>query len=143
MGEIGEIEVLGSQTIATCGYCGFMLEVSISIPVDDDDGTKAMHVVFLFSAGIGAIVWMGESNPLSHELQPRHEEMILSYRRHPPQQGGYRASCCVSISSGTSSAIMVSETGPAGEVQEANVVEASQMVRNEIQADRWVISAET
>jgi hypothetical protein len=140
-GMIGEVEVLVSQTMAACGYGRFMVEVSISIPVFDDDGLSTMHLVdrklFLFSAGIGAIVWMGESNPLSQELRPRQEEMVVSYLRRSQQVGGSRPACSLAIGSGTSPAIMVAEITPSGNVQTAELLQASLLVRSEILEEGW------
>lgn len=142
-GDIGEVEVLVSHTMAACGYGRFLVEVSISIPTEDEHGSTGLHLIdrklFLFSATIGAIVWSGESNPLSQELRPRRDEITLSFLRLPRIEGGSRAACFFAVGSATSPAIMVGEIEPSGEVQSVYLMESSLVARNEVVKDGWEI----
>ena len=101
-GSSDEIEFIVSQSMAACGYGRFMLEVAISIPADNEDhdenelGAEMLLLdrkLFLFSSSVGAIVWMGFSNPPNEELRPRLEDMTLASRR--AFGGGTRSSCTV------------------------------------------------
>lgn len=90
-GDVEDVELLVSPTMATCGAGRFMVEVAISIPVflDDEDDEQALHSesgmtmelidrkMFLFSSTECAIVWMGESHSPSEALQPRLEDISL------------------------------------------------------------------
>jgi hypothetical protein len=146
-GDSGEMEVLVSQTMAACGHGRFMLEVSISVPVldldDEDDGEITLQQLdrklVLFSAGIGAIVWMGESQPLTHDPRPRNEDMTLTCVRRP-HPGGSRASCHIAVACATSPVIMVSEIEPNGPVQSAELLDGSELVRSEILEEGWEMS---
>ena len=63
-GEVGEIDVLASETIAACGYGRFLVEVSITIPDTVGGGLPRVFIgrkLVMFSSGVGAIVWMGDS----------------------------------------------------------------------------------
>jgi hypothetical protein len=143
-GDIGDVEVLVSQTMAACGHGRFMVEVSISMPTLDldDEGNEGSTLqlldrkLVLFSASIGAIVWMGESQPLTRELRPRHEDMTLTYTRRP-HPGGSRASCSIIVASATSPVIMVGEIEPSGHVQSAQLLDGSELVRSEILEEGW------
>jgi len=140
-GEIGEVEVLVSQTIAACGYGRFMVEVSISIPSNEADPTMRLldRKLVLFSANAGAIVWMGESNDLSRPIRPRREDITLSSLRRPPQPGGSRVACSIVLASVSTPAILVSSIDPSGIVENPQLVEASDFVRNEIHEAGWEI----
>jgi hypothetical protein len=146
-GDIGEVEVLVSQTMAACGHGRFMVEVSISVPEldldDEGNGESTLQLLdrklVLFSAGIGAIVWMGESQPLTHEPRPRNEDLTLTYarRKHP---GSSRASCHVAVACANSPVIMVGEIEPTGHVQSAELLDGCELVRSEILEEGWEIS---
>jgi hypothetical protein len=143
-GDIGDVEVLVSPTMAACGRGRFMVEVSLSMPTLDldDEGNEGSTLqlldrkLVLFSASIGAIVWMGESQPLTRELRPRHEDMTLTYTRRP-HPGGSRASCSIIVASATSPVIMVGEIEPSGHVQSAQLLDGSELVRSEILEEGW------
>jgi hypothetical protein len=95
--------------------------------------------LFIFSSHVGAIVWMGESNFLAHDLRPRREEMILSNFRSLEVECGTRTSCVFAVGSSSSPAIVVGEISSSGEVSDVKLVEASLMARNEITANDWEI----
>jgi hypothetical protein len=143
-GDIGEVEVLVSQTMAACGHGRFMVEVSISVPEldldDEGNGESTLQLLdrrlVLFSAGIGAIVWMGESQPLTHEPRPRNEDLTLTYARRP-HPGGSRASCHIAVACANSPVIMVGEIEPTGHVQSAQLLDGSELVRSEILEEGW------
>lgn len=145
-GEIGEVEVLVSQTMAVCGYGRFMVEVCISIPPLHPEATDdaPMHLLdrklVLFSANAGAIVWMGDSNDLARPLRPRREDMILSYQRRPNQPGGSRSTCDLLVASSTSPSLMVGAIEASGEVHVTQLIEASDLVRNEIVDEEWTMT---
>lgn len=147
-GDIEEVWVKVSPTIASCGHGRFLVEASISIPIsanddnDNDNGGSLMidRKLFLISAGTGSIVWMGESNPLSQELRHRNEEMIISCHRRPQEGGGSRSACCISVGSATSPALLVGEIGPAsGDFPSFQLLDSSLLVRNEIVDNGWEI----
>ncbi|CAB9505598.1 unknown protein [Seminavis robusta] len=106
-GDSDEVEFIVSQSMAACGYGRFMVEVAISIPMnaddendnDDDnlgDGVLLLdRKLFLFSSSVGAIVWMGDSNPPNVPLPPRLEDMTLACIRRAIPGGGTRSSCTV------------------------------------------------
>jgi hypothetical protein len=108
-GDMEDVELLVSPTLATCGAGCFMVEVAISIPslddgpLDDDDqealrseSGMVMELIdrklFLFSSTECAIVWMGESHSPSDPLRPRLEDMSLV---------SLRTSASVATASGT------------------------------------------
>jgi hypothetical protein len=146
-GDIGEVEVLVSQTMAACGHGRFMVEVSISVPeldLDDEGNAESTlqlldRKLVLFSAGIGAIVWMGESQPLTHEPRPRNEDLTLTYARRP-HPGGSRSSCHVAVACAHSPVIMVGEIEPTGHVQSAQLLDGCELVRSEILEEGWEMS---
>jgi len=90
----------------------------------------------LFSASAGAIAWMGESNDLSRPIRPRGEDMTLMHLRRP-HPGGSRASCDVFVASTSTPAILAGSIEPTGHVNDVHLVEASDMVRNEISEEGW------
>jgi hypothetical protein len=119
-GEVGQVEVLVSRSVAACGYGRFMIEVSISIPtighrggVDQDD--TPMHLLdrklVLFSLTAGAIVWMGDSY-LSLPLRPRQEDMTLGSLLTLPFVGASRCACSVMVASSTTSDVLLVSIEP-------------------------------
>lgn len=142
-GDVGDVDVLASRTLASCGYGRFMVEASISIPFENDDGSASLRLIdrklFLFSSTIGAIVWSGESNPLWQELRPRREDITLSHLRRPHVSGGSRASCFFAVGSATSPAIMVGEIEPSGSVEHVHMLDSSLTVRTEIMKVGWEV----
>jgi len=134
--NVGDVEVNVSRRLAACGYGRFMVEASISIPVEGNGGITDLHMIdrklFLFSATIGAIVWMGESSALSEGPRPAQDEMILTYLRRPQQAGGSRPACFLAVSCGSSPAITVGEIEASGEVPRFELLGATHVVRNEI-----------
>lgn len=144
-GEVGEIEVLASQSIAACGHGRFMVEVSISIPVDqvnaEGDVETSMHLVdrklVLFSSNAGAIVWVGESNPLDEQVRPRHEDMTLAYIRQP-RPGGSRAVCALAVASTHSMSVTLGEIEASGHIQIPQVIISSVISGSELIQHGWV-----
>ena len=102
-GSEDEVEFIVSQSMAACGYGRFMVEVAISIPLPDDDDDRHADLdmllldrkLFLVSSNVGAIVWMGESNPSNEPLRPRLEDMTLSCLRRTMPGSVTRTSCSV------------------------------------------------
>jgi len=143
-GEIGEVEILASETIAACGYGRFMVEVSISIPFwDGFDLVDSMQLLdrklVLFSASAGAIVWMGDSNDPLRPLRPRHEDMTLACYRRPLSGCSSRAECSVVVTSASSPSIQVASVERTGYVQNVQIIKASDSVRNEAVGDDWEV----
>jgi len=133
--DVGDVEVRVSRKLAACGYGRFMVEASISIPVEDGDGTDMEMMdrrLFLFSASAGAIVWTRESHPLEQPPRPSDEDMILTCLRRPQHPSGRRTSCAIAVSSSGSATVMIGEIEASGERPRFEQVEAAQMVRNEI-----------
>lgn len=147
-GEIGDVEVLVSRSMAACGYGRFLVEVAVSIPSTDPNinphhDDVPMHLLdrklVLFSAAAGAIVWMGESNDLSRPLRPRFEDMTLAYLRLA-NSGGSRTACSILVASQSSPAILTGAIEPTGHVQSVQLVEASDLVRHGILYDGWIVT---
>ena len=87
-GDYEEVCVFVSHVLATCGNGRFMIEVSISIPdllneFDDDEGlTVVCRKLVLFSAEIGAILWLGDTKPSSDPVALNaFEDMVISSLR--------------------------------------------------------------
>ena len=124
-GDISEVEVLVSQTIAACGYGRFLLEVSISIPVfndaegDDNDDVNIVLVdrkLMLLSSSVGAIIWVGDSTPTNGNALHRYEELSLASMRFSPS-GGTRIGCSMVAALPTQAdKIVRTEIEPSGHV---------------------------
>jgi hypothetical protein len=141
-GDLDEVEVLVSQSIAPCGYGRFLVEASVSIPLvdgtDDDDGDDNMSLLFrklfLFSSSAGAIVWMCASNPSSRPMRPRFEHMTLASRKASEDfRQGYR------LTSGSSAtqAIMSGSVEPGGDFHHPLMLEDSDTTIAEIVGGGW------
>ncbi|CAB9505596.1 expressed unknown protein [Seminavis robusta] len=129
-GDSDEVEFIVSQSMAACGYGRFMVEVAISIPMnaddendnDDDnlgDGVLLLdRKLFLFSSSVGAIVWMGDSNPPNVPLPPRLEDMTLACIRRAIPGGGTRSSCTVAaVSHALAPLVMSCEIDHSGHIE--------------------------
>lgn len=150
-GDISEIEVLTSGSLVACGNGRFLVEVSISIPSDNvavnddhDDDDRPMRLLdrklVLFSAGVGAIIWVCDSADSGSSLQPRAQEMTLTFlRRILP--GEYRPTCKVLLASPTTPDLRVCSVDPSGNVQSPILLEGPLLVRNEILKDSWGLIA--
>lgn len=98
-GDEEEVELIVSQSMSAVGYGRFMIECAISIPFpegdnnNDDDLLLLDRKLFLFSSSVGAIVWMGDSNPPNEDPRPRLEDMALACLRQP-LPGSVARSCC-------------------------------------------------
>jgi hypothetical protein len=144
-GDIEDVEVLVSQSISACGNGRFMVEVSVSVPtleLGDEDSDITMSLLFrklfLFSASMGAIVWMGESNPTTQPLQPRHQDMTLTSIRTQDAIGS-RTSCSHAAVSSSSPIIMSGSIFATGQIQNPISLEASEFVRNEMMEEGWYL----
>jgi hypothetical protein len=73
-GEIGSIDVHATGNISTCGYGRFMIEVAISLPMDDmveaiqSRVTVVARKLVMYSAGANTVVWIGDSAPLARNV---------------------------------------------------------------------------
>jgi hypothetical protein len=140
-GQVGDVEVIVSHSLAACGDGRFMVEVSISIPAPTDEDLDFDMLLIdrklvLFSASAGAIVWIGESNDITKSMRPRHENMSLNHtRRRVP--GGSRQFCNIVVGSPVSAGLMLGLIEPTGHVQSTHPIEASDIVREEILFDDW------
>jgi len=137
-GEIDEIDVIASSTLATCGSGRFMVEVSISIP---DDNSDEMHLLdrklVLFSAQVGAVLWVGESNPLTQPLRPALEDMIVTSIRRP----GLDSICTVAVGSVSSSYIAICEIDTTGHVQIGEDLRAPPSISSKLKSNEgWDFS---
>jgi hypothetical protein len=110
-GEVSDMEVLVSPSVIACGHGKFLIEVSISIPTltdidedDDDDDDDHSPLIMLdrklviFSSAVGAIVWMGDSNP-TQSLIPRRHDLSLSGVKHSSDWGSGHSVAAVSSAS--------------------------------------------
>ena len=142
--ELEDVEVLVSHSIAACGYGRFMVEVAVSIPrmeVDDDEDSDTnmnllFRKLFLFSASLGAIVWMGDSHSSTQPMRPRHEDMTLTSIR-TRTTAECRIGCNFAVLSSTSSEIMIGSIDPTGHIASPRLVEGSDLLRNEMIEDGW------
>jgi len=143
-GEVGDIEIIASQSIATCGFGRFVVEVSISIPAleDFEDPTELILLdrkLVMFSADAGAIVWMGPSQDPSNALRPRHEDMSLSFlhRRLP---GTSRSECDIVVGTSFAPFLLATRIEQNGQIYTTNGVEASELGFNEIIEEGWELA---
>jgi hypothetical protein len=147
--DVADVEVFVSHSVVACGHGRFLIEVTISIPdldaENDDDGEEEEMIMLgrklvIFSSSIGAIVWMGDSNP-SQSTLPRRSDLMLSGVRH----GASRISCSVVAVSSSSPTILLSEIDATGQVSEIHQIEAAEVVRAEILSDahdEWELETE-
>jgi hypothetical protein len=114
----------------------------VSIPVieeNDDEASDAnmnmlFRKLFLFSASLGAIVWMGDSDP----SRPRHEDIMVTSLRSRSSEGS-RFRCDLAVFSSGAPEIMTGSIDPAGTIKALTQIEASRLVRQEIMADGWEV----
>ena len=128
-GDLDDIDVIVSQSLIGCGYGRFMVEVSVSIPIDDEESideeddnvhtTLLFRKLFLFSSTMGAIIWMSDSCPSSHPLRPINEDMTLASVKM--EDGGRYGSKIVSLSS-VSPAIMNLSVDPNGNFNASTLI---------------------
>jgi hypothetical protein len=144
-GDLEDIDVIVSQSLVGCGYGRFMVEVSVSIPIDDEESideedgdvntTLLFRKLFLFSSTMGAIIWMSDSCPSSRPFRPINEDMTLASVKM--EDGGRYGSKIVSLSS-VSPEIMNLSVDPGGNFNTSTLIQGSDVVRNQILVDdRW------
>lgn len=139
-GNLDDVEVLVSQSIASCGFGRFMVEVSVSVPLgsDEDDSdanvTLLFRKLFIFSASVGAIVWMCDSNPSSVPLRPRHEHFTLvSVKTDIDGRYGCNIAALASFGAG----IMFVSINSTGNVSTPTMVQGSALARDDILLGSW------
>jgi hypothetical protein len=141
-GDVDEVEVLVSQSVTSCGLGRFMVEVSVSIPLgddpDEDDSntnlTLLFRKLFIFSANVGAIVWMGDSNPTSVPLRPRREDLTLTSFKT-----SINGRCCCKIAALSSfePGIIVGSIDHTGAVTNPTLLPGSDLARSDILQGTW------
>lgn len=146
-GELTDIEVLASERMVSCGSGRFMVEVSISIPLrddadddNDDNGDDSMRLIerklVLFSASVGAIVWVGDGCYPSSTILPRDRPMTLvGHRTILP--GDYRPTCTFVVASPESPSLLVGSIDPSGTVKNPSLLSGSSIVPNKMLTDEW------
>lgn len=83
-GDYEDVFVFVSHVLAAYGNGRFMVEVSISIPdilheFDNDDLTVVCRKLVLFSAEVGAILWLGDTKPsFDPAVLNAFEDMVIS-----------------------------------------------------------------
>lgn len=138
-GEISDMEVLVSPSVIACGHGRFLIEVSISIPDfdaenDDDEDDDPSSLIMLdrklviFSSTLGAIVWMGDSNP-TQNLIPRRHDLLLSGVKHSSNYGTGHSVVAVSSASPT---ILWTEIDTSGQPSAMRHIQAAEMARTDI-----------
>jgi len=138
-GDLDDIEVFVSQSLAECGYGRFMVEVSMAIPSDDvnvEHSTLLFRKLFLFSASIGAITWMSDSGHCSIPLRHLPEGMSLSsIKTEENGRFGYEmvSSLCLSDT------ITNLSFDSAGRFNRSALIQGTNLVRREILVDGWVV----
>jgi hypothetical protein len=140
-GEMEEVEVAASRTLVACGHGCFLVEVTISIPGDyEGDMSVLYRKLVMFSTTAGAIVWIGDSSPTSSNVLPSlREEITLAYI-YPSgvdTAAASQSTCTVAIASAFAPTIMVGEFQASGQIKHLQVIEASDIVREEILLDGW------
>lgn len=143
-GDQDEIEFIVSQSMAACGFGRFMLEIAVSIPMNDDDdndddldldGNMMLldRKLFLFSSSVGAIVWMGDSNPSSEPMPSRLEDMTIASLRRALPGGGNRTSCgtIASVSHAYAPSVMICEIEHSGGMEGHYVLGSSEWSQTE------------
>ncbi len=142
-GEMSEVEILASRTMTSCGNGRFMVEVCISIPSEDDDEgdeERPMRLVdrklVLFSASVGAIVWIGDSGDPLADPQPRGLEATITELRWT-LPGDYRPTSNVLVASSFSSHLWLISVDPTGSVKHPVLLEGSLPMGTEIRTDGW------
>lgn len=137
-GDLADAKVQVSRSLGACGYSRFLLEASISIPLVQDDGSITMMLIdrrlFLFSASVSSIVWMGE--PLV-EQRAVVEEMVVTCLRKP--WGGSHSACWFAVGSRASPAIELGEIEPSGNVTSLRLLEASLQTDDSVEAAEWTV----
>ena len=139
-GDLEDVEVLASERIVACGSGRFMVEVSISIPSHDDgEDENPMQLIdrklVLFSASIGAIVWVGDSCD-SSVFPTREQPMtLIGVRRILP--GDHRSTCNFLVASSTSPSLSVGSIDPLGNIMSPSLLGGSLTVWAEILTDGW------
>lgn len=144
-GNLGQIDVKAMHQLAACGYGRFLLEVSISIPNwDDEDAPTRLSCrkLVLFSASVGAIVWISDSISLVTNLPPSQEHVeVSSFRKR--HSDGSRGGCAIAVSASSEtgqhvSRILSFDIGRSGEVEQ-NETLLCPAALNERNDRRWVI----
>ena len=144
-GEVEEVQIVASRTLVACGNGCFLVEVSISILDEDDDGGYETNwrlldrKLVMFSTTAGAIVWIGDSSPPSTNVLPSVEEEITLVYLYPSGVDtalGSQSTCTVAIASAFTPTITVGEF-QAGQIKNPQVIEASEIAREEILQDGW------
>jgi hypothetical protein len=145
-GEIEEVEVLASEKIIACGSGRFMVEVSISIPshdgMDGEDNENALRLIdrklVLFSAALGAIVWVGEScYPMAGIPTREHPITLVGVRR--TLAGDYRSTCNFLVASAVSPSLSVGSVDPVGTVITPSLLSDSLVVWNVALTEGWAL----
>ena len=136
-GEVGQIDVGVSHSFAACGYGRFMLEVNIAIPGNDGEPIQVGRKLVLFSASVGAIVWVGECPLYENLLLPLAQSVTFhSIRRR--QSTGSRTACSVAVSPiGVPGQIVLLDIEPAGEVLPTQVFQCPEPTQLLLQEGEW------
>lgn len=140
-GNEDEIEFIVSQSMVACGYGRFMVEVAISIPSpgnddNDDDMAEDMLLLdrklFLFSSSVGAIVWMGDSNPANEPLPSRLGDMTLTSLRQALPGSTRRSLCSIAAVSQTFAPFVMScEIDQSGQIDGNHALGSSEWTQAE------------
>jgi hypothetical protein len=138
-GEIDELQIFTSNSLAACGHGRFMVEVAICLPEDmvphGETGLLVRKLV-LFSAEVGVILWMGESNPVGSPMMPAAEFMTLS-RMRQSYPGSSDSVCTVAVGSLLSSEFIMCEIDTSGQVQIHETLQAPGSLASNLINDGW------
>jgi hypothetical protein len=155
-GNIGDVEILVSPSVVACGSSRFMLEVSISIPLSEEERLQAVDArgdnddeeiedmrmldrkLVLVSASADAIVWVGDSHLPAQPLRPRHEDMsLVGARRQLP--GSSRFSCSIAVSNPSLPSILHVSVAADGHVHLPAHVDGSDSMLKFAEDSGWTI----
>ena len=143
-GDVGDVKVVASRkSIAACGYGRFMIEVAISLPADQSAAEEPEYILLdrklaMYSAAVGAIVWMGDSSDIAGDLRSRFGEVSVSiaFLRHR-EPGDTRPVCYLAAGCLSCSEIFVGLIDSRGSAQPLQVLPSSISNRSEPMVDGW------
>jgi hypothetical protein len=151
-GYIGNVDVLVSPSVVACGNSKFMLEVSISIPLSEEEEMQAMDALgvetedmrmlarklVLVSSSGDAIVWVSDSHLPAQPLLRRHKDMsLVGARRQLP--GSSRFSCSIAVSNPSLPSILHVLVAADGSVYLPAHVEGSDSILKFAEDSGWTI----
>jgi hypothetical protein len=136
-GVVGQVDVAVSHSFVACGYGRFMLEVSIAIPGNDGDPLQVGRKLVLFSASVGAIVWVGECPAYDNLLLPSGQAVTFASIRRRHATGSRRA-CTVAVTPNSlPGQVVLIDIEPAGDVVSPQIFKCPEATQILLQEGEW------